>query len=1008
MGSLCFSSASILRCESFTSLQSQLLIIPTALELIFSTALVFTNWGTGRRHLLLTAEGWSYFALALLELLSHNIPAVRDSVTVFSIVDIVLGATSFLPIFFYTLFVYLFTRGELINTLPQRFQRIANVLLVIFIPAIVALNELSSFIGIHRRTLISNGHPVIAIGFQTFSDQQLWTFLTSLTLALLTAFQAINFCFAFYRLIRVFVDQRRIETTSSDAAHLIRGIGWLTGGIKLGAIETVIGFVTQGGFGGALTRRILRFIARAFLVIGVAKGVDRIEDFVEVTKEMDAAAARRPGGAFRRSKIGMLISNPRLSTFRQLSPTATEFYRGEKANGTQPPVASGSGAPQMSEFAQLRQAVTQTQPASPLYTLAGPTMQQRQGGSSFATSSNSPFVTKTTFPSTNKPSGLQRADSTFTTYSAGGTASRQQRVTVHLGSGAPTLQMRFSGLEMPSPAVIAESVKARPVSATWVSIARSSRYAPSAEPSFAFDPIPGREPMPPLPTANTTTTPAYPEFIYERNAVPVPESTLGDTASASSYAQYLDKGKGKPAQHTRVTSDFSTRSENLPTVRELAAQFPVPGIPPTQLPRARQAPPTPVPESPYLYSQQQRDRRSWDAERGYGNATSGYDAYGQPQRYAQGRMEYPATPEPEVDEDPVYRYAYDGPVSSPERIPHPYADAAAYAPAAAVPYSPPRMNDEYSPPNSNNNAYSPPNSNNNNVYSNVYFPPTQQQNQTRNATRHRIERSDTTLGTTPRTYASSRFEGDDDESRGTTPNTESGSDPFQFDDMSGKARVQQQYQQRYEQQQYDEEEGQYDDGEEGFTFPQEGQGVPEEVFMNDGPHSYKGQHAHNPSVGTRTSAALLQMTQREDADWAPAGVQFTPSVFSAGSRNTLKKKRRPSMKSERSDIATSADTLASSWLHGPAHDDLDADDEGVPDMPVGVSGPGRVKSVGRVRAPRKATPAPVSTKHGLTRGSVYIQPITVPPATYSSEVQIVQGGSSADSYNSEFVVEDRM
>jgi len=134
MGSLCFSSASILRCESFTSLQAQLLIIPTALELIFSTTLVITNWGTGWRHLLLTAEGWSYFALALLELLSHNIPAVRDSVSVFSIVDIVLGATSFLPIFFYTLFVYLFTRGELIDTLPKRFQRIANVLLVFFHP----------------------------------------------------------------------------------------------------------------------------------------------------------------------------------------------------------------------------------------------------------------------------------------------------------------------------------------------------------------------------------------------------------------------------------------------------------------------------------------------------------------------------------------------------------------------------------------------------------------------------------------------------------------------------------------------------------------------------------------------------------------------------------------------------------------------------------------------------------------------------------------------------------
>ncbi|KAF7366314.1 hypothetical protein MSAN_00887600 [Mycena sanguinolenta] len=994
MGSLCFSSASILRCESFTGLQSQLLIIPTALELVFSTALIFTNWGTGWRHLLLTAEGWSYFALALLELLSHNLPAVRDSVTVFSIVDIVLGATSFIPILFYTLFVYLFTRGELIDTLPQRFQRIANVLLLFFIPAIIALNELSSFIGIHRRILTSNGRPVLAIGFESFNDQQIWTFFTSLTLALLTAFEAINFCFAFYRLIRAFVDQRRIETTSSDSAHLIRGIGWISGGFKLGAIETVIGFA-QGGFGGALTRRVVRFLARAFLIVGIAKGVDFIDDFTEMTKEMDAAARsrRRPtnaGNAFRRSKLGMMISNPRFSTFRQLSPTAKEFYQ-EKANGgaesAMSPVAgpSGSGGPRMSEFTEARRAALLATPPSPLYTLSGPTMQQRQG---------SPLVTK--------PTGLQRsqtAGSTFTTYSAGGTATRQQRVTVHFpegSSGAPTLQMRFSGLEMPSPAVIAESVKARPVSATWMSMARSSRYAPSIAPSFAFDPVPPmteREPVPPVPTASTTPMPAYPEFIYERNAVP--ESTLGDTASASSYYPNNGKGKGKATQHTRGASEFSTRSENLSAVRELAGEFPVPGIPLTQLPRARQAPPTPIPESPYP-QQQQRDRRSWDPERGFGN--TGYDAYGQPQRddpppmqYTYGGMEYPTTPT-EPEEEPVYRYAYDGPVSSPERIPHPYANAAAYAPAQAVPYSPPRINDAYSP--HSDNAYSPP--------TNVYSPPTRQNQDTR----HRNKRSDTTLGTTPQTYASSRFDRDDGESRATTPNTESGtgSDPFQFDAMSGKTRSQQQYQQRYQQQlQYD--------GEEEYTFPQENQGVPEEVFIDDGPHSHQRQHVQNMSIATRTSAALLQMTQREEVDWTPAGVEFTPSVFSASrastptGRNTLKKKRRPSVKGDQS-LPASVDTLASSWLHGPP-DDLDADDEGVSGIPVGVGagGPARVKSVGRVRAPRKATPAPVSTKHGLTRGSVYIQPITVPPAMYNTEVQIVQGGSSADSYNSEFVVE---
>lgn len=45
----------------------------------------------------------------------------------------------------------------------------------------------------------------------------------------------------------------------------------MTTGIKLGAIETVIGFAPMG-FGGAFTRRIIRLLARACLAIGVVKG----------------------------------------------------------------------------------------------------------------------------------------------------------------------------------------------------------------------------------------------------------------------------------------------------------------------------------------------------------------------------------------------------------------------------------------------------------------------------------------------------------------------------------------------------------------------------------------------------------------------------------------------------------------------------------------------------------------------------------------------------------------
>ncbi|KAJ7172996.1 hypothetical protein C8R43DRAFT_978153 [Mycena crocata] len=833
MGSLCLSSASILRCESFTTLESQVLIIPTALELLFSTSLIITNRGTGWRHLLLTAEGWSYFALALLELLSHTIPAVRDSVSVFTIVDIVLGATSFLPIFFYTLFVYLFTRGELIDTLPKRFQRIANVLLVFFIPVIVALNELSSFVGISRRTLFVGNREVVAIGFASFNDQQIWTFLTSLTLAMLTAFEAINFCFAFYRLVRAFVDQRRIETTSTDQAHLIRGIGWITGGFKLGAVETVIGFA-NGGFGGALTRRIIRFLARAFLIIGIVKGVDEVDDFGDISKEMSSGRQQ-----FRRSRLGQMISNPRFSTFRQLTPTATAFHTTPLALPTSN--EKRRDLPDMTEFAQLKRDVTRT--------------------------------------------------------AANGLLRPQQRVTVQFERGAPTLHMRFSGLEMPSPAVIAEKVKSRPVSSSWVSVARSSHYAPSTVPSFAFDP-----PAVPVPTT-------YPAFIYDRSqAQPEPS-------------------------HQRGLSQFSTRSsaypDSLNAVRELAAQFP--GLPPASHP-------TPIAERSEksgwdedLESQQYARRSSWEGQPPYrptnDSAYAGSirtmdrprtpprqnaDPFNPnmsspepvPMRYAYGGMEYPESPE-----EPVYRYAYDGPVSPEhvevQHVDHPYA------------YSPP-VRDPDSPP----------------------------------VTRHRTG----------------------DASSMSTPGTEE--DPFQYDEVPPALKT-------------------------GMSTRGYSQGVPQAVYMGDGPRSGATENFQQ-----RTSAALLQMTQRGDGGvheaWTPA--EFTPSILSiapsgattpASSRHTLKKKRRPSMKGEHP--AANVDTFASSWLH--ADMDGDADDE---HSNLAAQVPVRVKSVGRVRAPRKATPAPMNARHGMTRGSIYIQPITVPPSAYSSEVQIVQGGSSADSYNSEF------
>lgn len=457
MGSLCLSAAAILRCESFTKIQNQVLIIPVALELVFATTLVFTNWKSDRRYLFLTGASWIYLSEALLELLSHTLPAVRDSLRIFQPVDITLAATSFIPILLYTLFVFLFTRAELLDTLPRRLQGIATLLLAIFIPSIIALNEVASFVGISRRVLTLNGRPTVAIGFSSDADQNLWTFFTSLTLALLTAFQAINFCFAFFRVVKALLSQRNIETTSSDRAHLFRGIAWIAGGLKLGAIETVVGFA-QGSFGIALTRRILHFLSRACLCIGIVKGVDSVVDFAEVNDEMTGKKQ------FRRSQLKQMVSNPRFSTFQQLSPSATTFHATPRAprgtEGAGPRTLDGLAG--MSQFALMRD-------------------------------------------------------------------KSRQRVTVHYQDGAPTLHMRFSALDLPSPTTIVESIKSRPQS-EWGSLSRrASSYYPNSVDNVIPE-IPSRTP------------------IY--------------------------------ARHTRAYSDFSLRSypDSISAVHDLATQFP--GLPP--------------------------------------------------------------------------------------------------------------------------------------------------------------------------------------------------------------------------------------------------------------------------------------------------------------------------------------------------------------------------------------------------------------------------------------------
>ncbi|CCL99384.1 uncharacterized protein FIBRA_01402 [Fibroporia radiculosa] len=258
--------------------------------------------------IILVGEGFAYFSLALLDLLVHVIPDVGRSLGVFKPLDIITGSASFIPLFLYTLFVFLFTVAEFIPSLPPRLQSPTKYTLACFIPLIVISNEFGSFITISYRTF---GRE-LAVGF---TNENVHDGLDVLTLALLAAFQILVLGIASRRLLKALRYRRELDQTNRNSgssevkAHLLRGLGWLVAGIMIGAVETLVGFA-GGGFAFAIARRILRLFGRACLIIGVINGVDTVEDFRIFKTE---AVQQR-----RKSKLLALISNPRNSTFRQL------------------------------------------------------------------------------------------------------------------------------------------------------------------------------------------------------------------------------------------------------------------------------------------------------------------------------------------------------------------------------------------------------------------------------------------------------------------------------------------------------------------------------------------------------------------------------------------------------------------------------------------------------------------------------------------------------------------
>lgn len=119
---------------------------------------------------------------------------------------------------------------------------------------------------------LPDGKTTLGVGFANASALGPWNIIANTTLALVTAYQAVHFCVAFLHFFqKAFRGERAFSTASERDLRLysMSGTGWLAAGLKLGAVETVLGFAGFT-FAPTIVRRVLRVLGRAFMLIGVS------------------------------------------------------------------------------------------------------------------------------------------------------------------------------------------------------------------------------------------------------------------------------------------------------------------------------------------------------------------------------------------------------------------------------------------------------------------------------------------------------------------------------------------------------------------------------------------------------------------------------------------------------------------------------------------------------------------------------------------------------------------
>ena len=257
--------------------------------------------------------------------------------------------------------------------------------------------------------------------------------------------------------------------------------------------------------------------------------MDTFEDFHNLHEKL---GGRPPDTKFRRSRLKSMISNPRNSTFRHLSPSAAALP--EVSRAPQPLMPERS--PSMATFDMTSPTVL-SPGVMPL-----PTPVEYQSAY-YPASSSGGYQT----PGYASSIGFQ-SPSALSTLTPG---LKLQRVTVNYENGqAPTLEMRFSALDMPSPTALTEG-------------------AGSIYPSGAA----GR-----LSTISSAAS-SYASSTFLQN----PPKAMSRPASARSRST-LDIGGGgeesvfdhsnTDSPHLRAKSQDTLGSDTLAAVHDLAVQFP--------------------------------------------------------------------------------------------------------------------------------------------------------------------------------------------------------------------------------------------------------------------------------------------------------------------------------------------------------------------------------------------------------------------------------------------------